>query len=60
VNFLLANRAVRIRHLLHHALAREQACKRRATIAPILPGIVRPILIVGALSSGRVEPEGLE
>jgi len=35
--------------LLHHALARQKPGERRATIAPRLPGIVRPILIVRAL-----------
>ena len=39
---------------------RKYAGERRATIAPVFPGIVRPILVAGALSSRRVESEGLE
>ena len=47
--------AIGIRDLLHHALPREQAGECRASIAPVPPGIVRPILIVGALGRSRVE-----
>jgi hypothetical protein len=46
--------------LRHHAFAREQASERRTSIAPMSPGIVRPILIVSPLSGSRIVTEGLE
>jgi len=57
---LVEHDAVRVRHLLHHSLLRQQACERGAAKAPMLPGIVWPILLVCALGSRRVEGEGIE
>jgi hypothetical protein len=52
--------SVSLCHLLHFPLAREQARERRSTIAPVLPRIIGPIFVVGALGSSGVVREGLE
>ena len=59
-NSLFEHFGIRIGYLLHHALAREQARERCAPIAPVFPGVVRPILVSRAIRCGSVEPEGLE
>src|SRR5208282_2210441 len=57
---LAANGGIRLRHLLHHSLGGEESGQRRAPIAPVFPGVIRPILIARAIGRGGVKPEGLE
>jgi hypothetical protein len=59
-SLLATNCGISLCHLLHFPLACEHARERCSTIAPVLPRIVGPIFVVGALSSGGVVRESLE
>ena len=51
---------VRIRDLLHHACASQEARKRRTMIAPVSPSIVRPSLVAGAPGRSCIESECMQ